>query len=174
MKQLCLLLVFAIFIFPLSHAQNNKSKTLEDYVKSAPFKMPAITVRTFPSKSFSIKGFGAVAEGQTLNTAAFAKAKEACSKAGGGNVVGLSGTWLTGPIQMKCYINLHVERGGLILFTTYLTQYHIIKASSTSSIFTPAFPIYDYELKNIAITGEGIIDGSGEAWRPVKKSKLTA
>jgi hypothetical protein len=57
------------------------------------------------------------------------------------------------------------------LFTPDRTKYPIIKASAKSSRFVPASPIYGYELKNIAITGEGTIDGSGESWRPVKKMK---
>src|SRR6185503_16673175 len=54
------------------------------------------------------------------------------------------------------------------------TQYPMIKASSNSSNFVTASPIYGYDLKNIAITGEGVIDGAGETWRPVKKEKVTA
>jgi polygalacturonase len=34
-------------------------------------------------------------------------------------------------------------------------------------------PVYGRGLRNIAITGQGIIDGSGDAWRPVKKFKMT-
>jgi polygalacturonase len=173
MKKVSLLLCLLI-AFSCAFAQTIAEKDLQYYVKSAPFTMPSITVPTFANKSFNIKNFGAVGDGQTLNTDAFAKAIEACSKAGGGKVVVPAGSWLTGPIELKSNINLNVERGGLVLFTTDLTQYPIIKASSTSSNYTPASPIYGYDLKNIAITGEGIIDGNGQAWRPVKKSKVTA
>jgi polygalacturonase len=169
-----LLLPALLMGFVCMFGQSTSPKDLQFYLNSAPFKMPAITVPTFSNKSFNIKDYGAVSDGQTLNTQAIAKAIDACAKAGGGRVVVPAGSWLTGPIELKSNINLHVERGGLVLFTTDLTQYPIIKASSTSSNYTPASPIYGYDLKNIAITGDGIIDGNGQAWRPVKKSKVTA
>jgi polygalacturonase len=169
-----LLLPGLLIAFVGVFAQSTSEKDLQFYLNSAPFKMPAITVPTFSNKAFNIKDYGAVSDGQTLNTQAIAKAVDACAKAGGGRVVVPAGSWLTGPIELKSNINLHVERGGLVLFTPDLTQYPIIKASSTSSSYTPASPIYGYDLKNIAITGDGIIDGNGQAWRPVKKSKVTA
>lgn len=168
------LFFICLLILSSGYAQESGDKDLQHYLNSAPFRMPAITVPKFADKSFNIKDYGAVGDGQTLNTAAFAKAIDACTKAGGGKVVVPTGVWLTGPIELKSNINLNVERGGLVLFTTDLTQYPIIKSSPTSSSFTTASPIYGYDLKNIAITGDGIIDGAGQAWRPVKKSKVTA
>ncbi|HEX8462938.1 MAG TPA: glycoside hydrolase family 28 protein, partial [Segetibacter sp.] len=173
MKNWVLFLAFLLSI-TFAFAQSDKEKDLAFYLKSAPFKMPDVAVAEFANKTFNIKDFGAVGDGHTLNTVSFAKAIDACTKAGGGKVVVPAGSFLTGPIEMKSNVNLRVERGGLILFTTDLTQYPIIKASSTSSNLTPASPIYGYDLKNIALTGEGIIDGSGQAWRPVKKSKVNA
>ncbi len=143
------------------------------YIKSAPFKMPAVVQPIFASKTFSIKDYGATSDGQTLNTAAFQQTIAACSKAGGGKVVVPAGLWLTGPIQLQSNINLVVERGALVQFTPDRTQYPIIQMGSSKS-FVVASPIYGYDLKNVAITGDGILDGAGESWRPVKKSKVTA
>jgi DNA sulfur modification protein DndE len=135
--------------------------------------MPAVAEPTFANNTFPITEYGAKGDGQTLNTEAFAKAIKACVQAGGGKVIVPVGLWLTGPIQLQSNINLHVERGAVILFTPDRMQYPMVKASAYSSRFAPASPIYGYELKNIAITGEGILDGSGESWRPVKKIKTT-
>ena len=173
MKKVSLLFVCATLVVT-AFGQQNEEKDLEYFLKSAPFKMPVIRTPVFPPKSFNVMEYGGVGDGHTLNTGAFVKAIEACVKAGGGKVVVPAGSFLTGPIEMKSNVNLHVERGGLILFTTDLTQYPIIKATNTGSTLTPASPIYGYSLKNIAITGDGIIDGSGQAWRPVKKSKVTS
>lgn len=150
------------------HAQQ---KNLNDYYQAAPFKMPVVTVPTFPDRNFNVKDFGAIGNGKTLNTNAFAKAIDACFKAGGGSVIIPAGEWLTGPIEMKSNVNLVAQKGALIQFTKDHTQYPIIKASNTSTSYTPASPIYGYDLKNIAITGEGIFDGAGDSWRPVKKIK---
>lgn len=75
---------------------------------------------------------------------------------------------------MKSNINLVVERGALVQMTKDHSQYPIIKASSKSTNYVVASPIYGYGLENIAITGGGIIDGGGETWRPLKKEKATA
>ncbi len=168
-KPLQLLVIFCFGVIGLSAQDKNE----QYYVSNAPFKMPTVVVPTFTAKTFSIKDFGAVSDGQTLNTVAFAKAIDACSKAGGGRVVFPAGLWLTGPIQLQSNIDLHIERGALVQFTADHTQYPFIKAGGGSGTLTPASPVYGYDLKNIAITGEGVLDGAGETWRPVKKMKTT-
>jgi DNA sulfur modification protein DndE len=164
------ILFFIALAISASVAAQNKNE--QYYLENAPFKMPSVEQPTFPDKIFSIKDFGAVGDGQTLNTSAFAKAMNACVDAGGGKVVVPAGLWLTGPIELKSNINLVVERGALIQFTGDRTQYPIIQMPGSSS-FMVAPPIYGGKLKNVAITGEGIIDGAGESWRPLKKSKAT-
>jgi polygalacturonase len=163
-----------IFSFACANKVAAQDKDAAWYIANAPFKMPEVIRPIFPEKEFSITDYGAIGDGQTLNTDAFSKTISACSAAGGGTVIVPKGLWLTGPIELKSNINLCVERGALIQFTKDHTQYPIIKASSKSSSYVPASPIYGYDLKNIAITGEGIIDGAGESWRPVKKEKTTA
>src|SRR5215831_13029197 len=149
------------------------SKNIAYYISQAPFKMPRPTLPKFSNKTFNIKDYGAIGDGQTLNTNAIEKTIDACAKAGGGTVIIPAGLWLTGPIQMKSNINLHVDRGALVQFTTDHTLYPMIRASNTSNSIVPASPVYGYDLENIAITGEGIMDGAGETWRPVKKEKMT-
>lgn len=164
--------IFSIILLQfLVMATYAQQKDLAWYTANAPFKMPVVTVPVFADKTFSIKDFGGVNDGQTLNTEAFAKTIAACVAAGGGKVIVPAGIWLTGPIQLKSNINLEVQRGAIITFTSDHTQFPIIKASNTSTTYQPASPIYGYDLKNIAITGEGIIDGGGDSWRPVKKTK---
>lgn len=167
------ILVIFSFFFSLKEARAQE-KTIEYYRAQAPFEMPKVKEPQFQDKVFNILDFGAVSDGQSLNTSAFAKAIEACAAAGGGKVIVPPGLWLTGPIQLKSNINLVVERGALIQFTSDHSQYPMIRASATSSSIVTASPIYGYGLQNIAITGEGIIDGAGGSWRPVKKSKTTA
>jgi len=168
-------LFFLLFIsFSCVKTLSAQSKNSDWYISHAPFKMPQVTVPSFPDKDFSIKDYGAIGDGQTLNTRAFAKAIDACSSAGGGKVVVPAGLWLTGPIELKSNVNLVVERGALIQMTKDHSQYPIIKASSKSTNYVVASPIHGYGLENVAITGEGIIDGAGETWRPVKKEKVTA
>ncbi|HSE35686.1 MAG TPA: glycoside hydrolase family 28 protein, partial [Blastocatellia bacterium] len=139
-----------------------------------PFSMRRIELPVIPPRTVSITDFGAVGDGAALNTTAFDRAIEACAKNGGGRVIVPQGIWLTGPIQLKSNIDLHVERGAVILFSARAEDYPLVRTTWEGS---PAVrrmsPIYGVGIENIAITGEGVLDGAGEAWRMVKKSKLT-
>ncbi len=162
--------IIALFFSVTISAQE---KNIAYYIAKAPFKMPAVPLPQFGDKVFSIKDFGAVADGKTLNTEAFAKAIEACSNAGGGKVVVPAGKWLTGPVELKSNVDLHTEKNALVQFTPDRTQYPIINMNGDGKTFVVASPIYAYKASNIAITGEGAFDGAGESWRPVKKNKVT-
>ena len=152
-------------------AQINSQSELSPYLSGLPFEMPEMKVPQFPEKTYNILDFGAVSDGHTLNTNAFEKAIQKCTENGGGKIIVPSGFWYTGPIQLKSNVNLHLEKGALILFSKNHADYPIIKLPHRG--VNVASPIYGYDLENIAITGEGIFDGSGETWRPVKKSKMT-
>ena len=137
--------------------------------------MHVLSIPKFPNKIYNIKQFGAVGDGMTLNTEAFAKAIDACSNAGGGKVVVPAGMWLTGPIHFKNNINLHLEIGAHIQFTKNYDDYPLLQSNWEGvDQYRCTSPINGKNLKNIAITGDGIFDGSGEVWRMVKKSKLTS
>jgi len=146
-----------------------------DIYSDLKFKMERVIEPTFPNYSVSIKDFGAVSDGSTFNTKAFADAIDAVSKKGGGKVIVPRGIWLTGPIQLKSNINLYTEEGALITFSKNYDDYPLIETSFEGlNTVRCLSPIYGKGLENVAITGHGIFDGSGEVWRPVKKSKLTS
>ena len=85
------------------------------------------------------------------------------------------GIWLTGPIELKSNINLHLEDGALLLFSRDFEDYELIRTSFEGlNTFRNTSPINANNVENIAITGTGTIDGNGDAWRPVKKGKMTA
>jgi polygalacturonase len=166
--------LFLAFALIYLHAiAQTPDAALQAYIAKCPFPMPEVMLPKIPASSFNIKEYGALGDGKTLNTEAFEKTMAACAAAGGGIVQVPAGEWLTGPIKFRSNINLRLEKGALIQFTKDRTQYPMIKAGSKSSSIVPASPIYAYDCKNIAITGEGIIDGAGESWRPVKKMKTT-
>ena len=146
----------------------------QSYLDGLPFSMPEVQLPTFPARTISIVDYGAVPDGQTLNTKAFKDAIQTCAKAGGGTVIVPSGVWLTGPIEFESNINLYLENGAIIMFSKNRDDFALMPyPTPNSKNYQCANPIYGYGLENIAITGKGIIDGSGEVWRPKKKEKYT-
>src|SRR5437879_5939564 len=75
-----------------------------------------IKAPVFPARDFLITKFGAVGDGKADCTEAFAKAIEACNKAGGGRVVVPAGEFLTGAIHLKSNVNLHLAKNATIKF----------------------------------------------------------
>ncbi|RYY48130.1 MAG: glycoside hydrolase family 28 protein [Chitinophagaceae bacterium] len=135
---------------------------------------PGIKATSFKKDSFNIIKYGAKADGITLNTKAINAAIDACNKKGGGVVVIPKGFWLTGPIVLKSNVNLHLQRNAMLQFTKDKSQYPLVETNWEG---LPAVrnqsPISATNQTNIGITGFGIIDGDGGAWRAVKKEKLT-
>jgi polygalacturonase len=155
------------------NAKAQKAKTTSFY-PNLEFKMSKVQEPVIPKNSVNIKDFGAVNGGYVLNTKAFADAIDAVTKKGGGKVIIPPGIWLTGPIILKSNIELHAETGALIKFSTDKSLYSIIETSFEGlNTWRCISPIYGKNLENVAFTGNGVWDGSGEAWRQVKKSKLT-
>lgn len=150
------------------------NSSYEYLYKDLPFSMPLLEIPQFPERSISITEAGGVGDGSFLNTEAFEKAINTMAAQGGGTVVVPFGVWLTGPIVIKSNIRLHLEKGALILFTPDKDAYPLIQTNFEGlSTMRCQSPISGRNLTNIAITGEGAINGNGEVWRPLKKSKVT-
>jgi polygalacturonase len=141
-------------------------------VSNAPFPVPAFARPSFPARHFNIEDFGAVGDGTTKNTAAFARAVAAAKKAHGGQIVVPAGTWLTGPIQItsdggSCDgIDLHVEAGAEILFSTQFQDYLPAVRTRWEGMDVMSYSplVYFRGCKNVAVTGEGTLTGQGWVW----------
>jgi polygalacturonase len=129
----------------------------------------------FPQKDFNVERYGASGNGKKECTKAFAKAIEACSKAGGGRVVVPAGEYLTGPIVLKNNVNLYIAEGAVVRFLTDPEKYLPVVYCRWEGVecmnYSPL--IYAFEQTNIAVTGQGILDGQGssEHWWPWKGLK---
>jgi len=158
-------LVLAFFL--LTHnlfAQEDRVAWKEVY----PLVEEMIQAPVFTETSYSIVDFGAVTnQPQILNHEAINRAIAVCSSRGGGVVKVPAGTWHTGPITLKSGVNLHLEEGATLLFTTdtkyfnkVLTRWEGLDCYN----FQPL--VYAYGETNIAITGKGVIDGgaSNDNW----------
>lgn len=136
-------------------------------------QLPAVIQPRFKKDTLSIVKFGALPDGSTLNTASINNTIESLAKKGGGVVKVPAGLWLTGPIVLKSNINLYLATGATLLFTKDFNQYPLVAVNWEGlPQMRNQSPISATGANNIAITGKGIIDGNGDAWRMVKKDKL--
>ena len=134
--------------------------------------LPSVLARIvppgFPDRDFDITRYGAVGDGATLNTAAFRAAIDACANAGGGRVVVPAGRFLTGAIHLRSNVNLHVTKGATIAFSRNTKDYLpvVLTRFEGTELMNYSPFIYALDQENIAITGEGTLDGqaSDEYW----------
>src|ERR1700686_2033333 len=126
----------------------------------------------FPKRDFNIADFGAAGNGKTDCTEAFRKAIGACNRAGGGRVLVPTGEFSTGAIHLKSNVNLHVAKQGIIKFSRDPQKYLPIVFTRWEGMelmnYSPF--IYAFEETNVAVTGDGVIDGNAdcEHWWPWK------
>jgi len=172
----------ALFAAPLLGAACRAAAVME---KAAPARgatasgwdrVPEILARirppVFADRDFDITAFGAVGNGTIDCTDAFRRAIAACTAAGGGRVVVPPGRWLTGPIHLRSHVNLHVTRDATIAFhqdpSRYLpavfTRWEGVELMGYSPL------VYAFEQVDVAVTGEGTLDGQADSshWWPWK------
>jgi polygalacturonase len=116
-----------------------------------------IPMPVIPAAVFNITNYGAVGDGKTPDTAAIQKTIDACSAAGGGTVRVPAGNFPAMPFKLASSVNLHLDKGAVILISDDITNYPVAKNRYMDSI--TASGAHDIE-----ISGEGTIDGRGDAW----------
>ncbi|UBM57564.1 GDSL-type esterase/lipase family protein [Marinilongibacter aquaticus] len=153
---------------------------LKNFLKDSPFpktktyQLPTVNTVAFKPDTFDIRDYGAESGGEALCHKAINAAISIASKQGGGVVLVPSGFWLSGPIEMKSNVNLHLAEGAFVQFSDNRNDYPIVKTTwEGQKAYRCQAPISGFGLKNIALTGKGILDGAGQVWKQVKKSKLT-
>lgn len=157
----------ASVVFTLTvHAQSLKPYSFTN--------LPKVAKTTFKADTLSILKFGAKNDGITLNTKSINDAIAVCHKRGGGVVLIPKGLWITGPVELKSNVNLHLQKNAVLQFTKDFDQYPLVRSNWEGlPQMRNQSPLWAVGQQNIAITGQGIIDGGGDAWRMVKKEKLT-
>lgn len=155
MKYIHLLIV--MFLIPcaaMADAWDTQYKQIEKNIRQPEFK----------DKSYNITDFGASTKAKAAdNQKAINKAIATCSKNGGGRVVVPEGTFITGAITMLSKVNLHIEKNGVLLFAFQPELYPIVPTRWEGIDCWNLQPcVYAYKQTDIAITGQGTIDGGGE------------
>ncbi|HEX3731241.1 MAG TPA: glycosyl hydrolase family 28 protein, partial [Opitutaceae bacterium] len=124
-----------------------------------------------PNRTFSLADFGAVGDGQTLNTGAFQAAIAAVNRAGGGTLIVPAGTYLTRPFVLCSKLNLHLEEGAVIAAPRTFTEAGMpepetmhSQAEAKEKENKPEPLITANDVDDLELTGTGTIDGNGAHW----------
>ncbi len=129
-----------------------------------PFEMP--TGASIPAREVNIVDFGGVEGGQVKNTEAIRAAIDHLAAQGGGRLTVPAGRWLTGPIHFKSGVELHLEKGCEILFSTDKADYlpAVFTLYEGMRCHTWSAQLYARDCHDIAVTGEGVFNGQGFVW----------
>ncbi|AWW00239.1 glycosyl hydrolase family 28 protein [Arcticibacterium luteifluviistationis] len=138
------------------------------------YELPTVNETAFKKDTLNIIKFGAQSGGLILCHTAINSAISAASENGGGVVLIPKGFWLCGPIDLKSNVNLHLEEGAFIQFSDNRNDYPIVETTwEGQKAYRCHAPLWGVDLVNVGITGKGIMDGAGQVWKQVRKSKLT-
>ena len=112
---------------------------------------------------YNVREFGAKGDGETLDTQPIQNAIHACAENGGGTVFFPVGTFLSGTLYLKSHVTLELSSGSTLLGSKDLTDYPptVQAFRSYTDNYTDKSLIYGENLENIAVVGQGIIDGQG-------------
>ncbi|KIO54764.1 glycoside hydrolase family 28 protein [Flavobacterium hibernum] len=156
-----------LFISWISFGQNNEFPTakVDSIVKR--IQLPVI-----PSYQINVLKLGAKGDSITNNKVVFDKAMALCKKNNGGTIIVPRGIYkINGPIHFVSNVNLKIEKGAKIKFSDKPEDYlpMVLTSWEGTMLYNYSPLIYAYECSNIAITGEGTIDGEGgKTWRSFK------
>lgn len=133
-----------------------------------------ITLPIIPNYVISISEFGGKGDGIKDCKPAFDKAMKACKKRKGGTIVVPKGVYkLEGPIHFVSHTKLHLEKGAKLIFGSNPKDYPMVLTSwEGTNLYNYSPMIYGLNVTDVAITGEGTIDGQGHGewakWKPIQ------
>ncbi len=165
-----------LFLFLTLNVLAAQSQTAaEAWATLYPLIDKAVVAPTFADRDFNILDYGKRSDKEGhLYTDLINGTIKRCHQAGGGRVIIPAGEWLTGPITLLSDVNLHLEEGATLLFTTDESQYPLVYTRWEGMDCYNYQPlIYANGAENIALTGKGIVDGNGsnEHWWYMKAHK---
>jgi len=130
-------------------------------------------------KQYSVRDYGAVGDGAAIDTRALQAAVDACYAAGGGRVCLGPGIYRSGTIFLKARVEFHLGSGAVLRGTAEREAYNADDVFAENEVFTMenttgAHLIIAYRAENVAITGNGIIDGNSAAFfDPLPEAETT-
>lgn len=144
----------------------------DDFAARANAIAAAIERPRIPRRDFAIRDYGAKSDGTSDDSKALARAITACAAAGGGRVVLPQGVTRSGPIRLLSHMELHVPKGARLQFIPEPERYLPPVFTRWEGVELMGYHplIYAFEEEDVALTGEGVIDGSANDthWWPWK------
>lgn len=120
---------------------------------------------SFPNRTYKITDYKAKATPNFNNGKIINNLINQCSKKGGGTIIIPAGEFFTGPITLKSNVNLHLEEGATLKFSNNPDDYVPFVETRWEGMdvinYRPL--IYANGVKNIAITGKGVLDGNADS-----------
>ncbi|TDN40421.1 hypothetical protein E4631_11205 [Hymenobacter sp. UV11] len=121
------------------------------------------------AQTYSVRAYGAVADGRTVTTAAIQKAVDACTKAGGGTVEVPAGTYVIGTVFLKSNVTLHLDNGAVLKGSPNLTDYHPYTLPEYGQNYYGM--LFTENAENVTITGQGTVDGNNPVFYDFTQAK---
>lgn len=167
-----LLIIFFISLSCFAQKNNFTSDKVDEIIKR-------IQLPTIPSYKIEVTKLGAKGDSISNDKPAFDKAMSLCKKNNGGTIIVPKGIYtLNGPIHFVSNVKLYLEDGAKIRFGSNPKDYPLVLTSWEGTMLYNYSPlIYGNNVENVAITGNGIIDGEAKntwiKWKPLEeKDKL--
>ncbi len=134
-----------------------------------------IPAKIATKREFPVTNFGAVGDGNTLNTKFIQTTIDQCASSGGGVVVVPKGTFQSGAVFLKQGVDLRIDKEGVLKGTTNPEDYPAVATrwEGEERSWTSAL-VNAFDLTNFTLSGEGLIDGSGEKWLEMSKERRVA
>jgi len=170
------LLAYTLFIIAFAgNAQNNyvafsetftgKSPNANDPWNKATMIIANLNpVNSFQNVTYLITDFGAKGDNQTFCKEAFDKAVTQCSDNGGGTIQVPAGDYyMNGPLVFKSNVRINLQKGATLYFSIDENDYlpAVLTRWEGTELYNYSPFIYAYHVNNIALTGEGTINGNG-------------
>ena len=128
------------------------------------FLLLTLTSMAYASPAFNVMRYGAAGNGKTLDSPAIQRAIDAAS-VHGGTVIVPAGTYRSGSIFVKSGVTLEIQSGATILGSQSIADYPMMPTRIAGiEMSWPAALVNVYDQHNVAITGEGTVDGDGKVF----------
>jgi polygalacturonase len=155
-------ILLVLFLFSCASSKQKLNNSSDFAWANAIKNIQEIKEPTFDNKVYNINDYGANGDGVYNNFEAFKNTIKRCAENGGGVVLVPQGKFFTVPIHLESNINLKIEEGAEIVFSTNPSDYPLVVTSFEGTEVINYSPlIYAYQKTNVAITGKGTINGQG-------------